>query len=620
MRRGENQKVWNRLRGKGMPSPDAKPHPAEFEHSIVYFQYVFAAPRAPLHKVAQTLLTAGIAETVSSSVDGQVRMAPRYAELARMIAQLEGLAELSSEFERDGVHWSVLWRHPKLTWLILRKSLARSRADEEDRDPGDEPAEEFAARMGESVDEMKIAVAQAQSLSAIQHARERDLYQPAYLNSEPYLRLRLRSVHFSVHDATKSDLDEGQSADILLMLHRSGVMQLLIPCALPAGMNARDLLGRMRSDKMQIGWAELAEPVLSAATRQLGGQIAGVWLDDVAEGVRWRRMDVEGTLQDIFDIYLAAIESTLDFEIANGTWLCYQTTFLTPRCCRDEDRFRANHGAELLGLIARHESYGDLRDDPPMRLPRDSSIVRRHSSWIGHGNALVVDWGEERPTAFDEHLWTLLIVENYLLQSWQVRMLTWEVERQDPGLRARDLQRTLIQGLSEYYSSGVSFGSAEEILDDLRRESGLGRMHAEVIDRVDQLAALTAAERAEHVAVRSVVAGLAATLATLVLAVPALAQTMELASSAPTDGQLGWLLTPLRGLADAGAVGLWSTYLALLALLALIWLGTSLRLKATRRRSRFALQKSRPAGIEWMDGTVEIKRVDRPRTVSGSDI
>jgi hypothetical protein len=52
-------------------------HIATYAESVVYFTFVFGSKPLSPHALAERLLVAEIAETVSSPADGEVHMSPR---------------------------------------------------------------------------------------------------------------------------------------------------------------------------------------------------------------------------------------------------------------------------------------------------------------------------------------------------------------------------------------------------------------------------------------------------------------------------------------------------------------------------------------------------------------
>jgi hypothetical protein len=142
----------------------------------------------------------------------------------------------------------------------------------------------------------------------------------------------------------------------------------------------------------------------------------------------------------------------------------------------------------------------------------------------------------------------------------------------------------------------LAYGSAQEHVARLLKESGAERMHAQMSDRFDQLGAIVAAERAERAASRATAAIVAAFAAAVVLGLPAIDQTLEIVEKIPTEGVAGSLSAPLRAVSELGEQG---AYLGYLVLLAVLFLGIVRYVLPRRRR---VLRHSRRAGEPWPGG------------------
>ncbi|PWR06582.1 hypothetical protein DKT69_36665 [Micromonospora sicca] len=257
--------------------------------------------------------------------------------------------------------------------------------------------------------------------------------------------------------------------------------------------------------------------------------------------------------------------------------------------------------------MLRYEEYRQLREPSRLKLPSDSSIRGRGSVWHAHASTTLISWNQER-RRFDDHLWALLLVENFLLQYWQLRALSASLEAagtETTAKAARDLQRRLIFGLQEFYRSALTYGDAQDTVSSLLQSSGAERMRALMGERLDQLGSIVAAERAERAATRSTAATVAAFAAAVVLGLPAIDQTLNIIKAMPEGGVAGRLVSPLRAVTEAGAAGSFVGYLGLLAVLLV-----ALALYAIpRRRSR--PERIRPAGHAWPSGTIRVVRRDR---------
>ncbi|RKN50560.1 hypothetical protein D7223_01945 [Micromonospora endolithica] len=586
-------------------------HVATFGEAVVYFTFVFGSAPVSPHAVAERLLAAEIAETVTSPLDGEVRMAPRYRELVRVIRDAQRLAEASRAV--TGGHWAGWARkHPLLAAqlaisLLSRKmrSTTRRPADRNEDDEVDSH-EDVETKMLRVVDEVNESVAHRQALNAIQHAREREMYQAAYLESEPYLRLTLRRVNFGLSGFSDQDkLAEGQQGDVLLLVHRSGVLQLTIAVRMPQGLNTDQLIPRTIASGVGLRWTEVVEPVMEAASRKGGydpRRWPGNWLAEIQEGTRWRRIvhADPASLVDLFRLYQDAIVEASGID-PGDEWFCHPLVCVDRLgCCATEVLWTRRHREELNGILLRYEGYRGLRESARLKLPADSSIRDRDSVWHGHASTTLISWDQERKR-FDNHLSALLLVENFLLQYWQLRAVNASLEAagtQPTGTVARDLQRRLIFGLQEFHRSALAYGDAQDTVRALLQSSGAERMRALLGERLAQLGSIVAAERAERSAARSTAAAVAAFAAAVVFGLPAIDQTFTIIKATPDNGVAGWLT-------EAGAAASFVAYLGVLAalLVALVLYGLP------RRRPR--PRRIRPAGLEWPGGTIRVVRRDR---------
>jgi hypothetical protein len=622
-----------------MEPEGSQSHLATFEQGALYFTFVFDSDFRDATTVAQRLLKRGVAEASVSPRDGQVRMAPRYRALDKQLRRADALGDLDTALT-DGNLISALRAYPRMAprfaWAFARgitsEYLRPSKSDEsgvsadrESATPRDDDSmtegasysspdgeasdgePSVARQMADLREEISLAVADRQAVAAIQHARDSDMYQPGYLADEPFLRLTLRrAACVLAEDSGKKPIDV--PIDVLLMVHRSGVLQLTFALAMPEGVDSDNLVRLSMASRVMLAQAVLSEPVLRHAARHTKAaerRWLGAWEPEINEGVRWRKIEFSPpmSLVDLFKLYQDAVISAGGLDRV-GDWLCYATVFVDRLgCCRSEDEWSRNHKSELMGLLLRHGDHGNLRPEAATALaPRDSSLTVDKSVWLGIGSTLVISW-EPQDSFFDEHLWTVLLIEAYLLQYWQLRALRAELQRTKGEARAaRDLQRRLVLGLEEVYNSGLMYGSAEEDVHRLIVRSGSEDALRQLTDQVNQLGAIIAAERAEAGARRAVILSAAAVIAAIVFALPAIDQTLKLAKSIPDSGLLGFMSSPLRSLARTGPSGSWAVFVVLLGLLMV-----TLVILAARVRRR-AVRRPRSVGVVWPGGTIEIVR------------
>lgn len=212
-------------------------HEAVFAEGTIYFIYSFDAGQPlDVQRAADRLLRSGIAETVVSPRSGRVRVAHRYRDLVRLVRRTSALQELAQALqERRLRRWAI--RHPIWAARIIGRSyIPRSRR------PGggdDQRSGDILDSLASHINSIQEAVAREQAVNAVQHDMERRLLRAPYLQSEPYLRLHLRSagqwltrLNGGAHRVS-GDMSEGIEASVLLLIHRSGVIQLTVALRLP---------------------------------------------------------------------------------------------------------------------------------------------------------------------------------------------------------------------------------------------------------------------------------------------------------------------------------------------------------------------------------------------------
>lgn len=349
-------------------APAQRDHCALFTEAVVYFQYVFSITPANINHIAEKLLKSGLAETVSSPKDGEVRISNRFAPINTDIQHIifdyylynSGASKIwvARQYPWKTVY-SLTRRLIKSVSSALNSIFGPSRRETAERIAHQETGDDETT----AYDRLRESIAQLQVIPAIQHTIETDLYQPGYLQGEPYLRLSLRAAHIEL--GRKGQQPLGIASEIQLLIHRSGVVQLLLPCRLPDPIDTDDLISHMTSTGVRIASVEVAEEVANLyalSQRSKVNQLSGVLRDELSEGTRWRRFEMDGDeLTNVFDLYQGAILQALGAELTGNLWYCYSSTFVTPTCCDSEADWMSAHTAELRGILTRHRSYRNYR-------------------------------------------------------------------------------------------------------------------------------------------------------------------------------------------------------------------------------------------------------------------
>jgi hypothetical protein len=405
-------------------------------------------------------------------------------------------------------------------------------------------------------------------------------------------------------------MDEGTRTDVLLLLHRSGVMQLTLALPLPDRITVDQYLEMSFGSSEFVTATRVSEPILRAAfgkraERHLGGE----WEAEQEEGVRWRTIKHESpaTISELSVLYQQAIAFTIK-SARSGDWFCYPAAFIDKvACCNSEESFRDTHERELKNAIIRSVDVSSIRAGAVSSLvPEDCSLTRSSSWYCNMSSSLEINWPGSPDGEFSQHLQRVVILESALLQYWQIRLLDRRVGVANDSVRqVREIQREAIFGLREYRDSSISFGDAMDLVDRLLVEWRADRLYGHVLESIDQLQQLVVAAESKRSATRANTLAGVALIVAIFLGLPAIDETLSIANKVKDDGILGIPLKPFHFLASRGDKGTWVGYLAFLASVLACLLGLTLRRGRPRPRSRH-----REPGISWPLGTVRVVRRD----------
>jgi hypothetical protein len=584
-----------------------KPHEAIFEETTVHFIFTWAAVRPlDVQQFASRLLSADIAETVGSSAADEVRVSPRLASVGTDIRRLRRLEELYQFDSRlDMAKWIL--RNPRLAAKLLR--ITRRHMPPQ---PSDDPPS--GAKLTEVAEELKKSIASAQAVNAIQLEIERGLYSPTYLSTEPYLRLTLRGLpcwlDITDHGLPRKpgDSSNGVLAEVLLLIHRSGSIQLTIVLRLPNALPTDSLVPLTLASNVRIARSETAESIIRASARHIRAPEnlwIGQWADGKARGTRWRQIEHAPaiTLVDVFTMYRDAIEEAAHVRFFDD-WLCYPVVFLESLgCCSSEREWRRRHDDAFTRVIVRTPKL-------PLRrslIPPDQALTTEFSVYYCEGSATHFNWGfASGRSEFADQLQIVVLVEHVLLRYWQLVALAERLASVRVDYRsAASVQREAIFGLQEYRRPVLVFGTARDIADELLSLLRERQLYQRILESLALLQQMTATENAKRSSRTQNMVAVAAILAALVLGLPTVQASLTIVKSVPHAGVLGRMANPLRDLASRGAIGVWESYLSLLAIVVLT-VATSLALRRPRARAR---RQSVP-GVAWPYGTVRVVRRD----------
>lgn len=579
-------------------------HPAAFDDTTIYYTWVTGGKPLTPHKVAQRLLNRGVAETSTSSRDGEVRLAPRYKAVHRSLRDAQKHADFVELVGRGDLRTAAR-RHPlgvsRIVWWLgihRLKTIFRTTSGESTVEPNS--LEETAQMMRDLADDVAGSVYRRQAVSAIFHAAEKQMYRPGYLESEPYLRLQLR--HLKADLFTQPSPDK-QTLDFLLNVHRSGVVLMTTAVELRDGASTQELVRYANSGNVPIYSAKVSKEVHSS-----GAYPNSPWNEpaelgqELVEGTSWDRFHLPDgvALDDVYRLYRQSIQSVGEIELEDE-WMCYPTiTVGSPACCKNEKAWKRNHQRELSALLHKVENPDIMRESPAHQdwAPADSSYNTGSSLWHSSASTLSIHWSGPRAARVEVPAGTLLVIENYLLQLWFVRLMSGAVASSVSSLRSiRRTQVRLAAGLDEYYQSAHQSESARLDVDKMLEHSGALRMQQQVQDRLTNLSGVLVSARAERIATRSLFAGVAALVIAALAGLPSINSTLSLASEVPVDSAIYKPLAPVRWVAGFEVVGAWAVLGAVVFCMTGLLIVMTVRIKKRQPRSR-------AVGYAWPLGTI----------------
>jgi hypothetical protein len=615
------------------PGGPTEQHRARFDQTVAWFTFNFSFTKpVNIVQIANNLLRSGLAETASTPTSDEVRVSPRYLKLARLVRSSGRLGRASDQLADPALKkWAFALRNPTLytgaygraLWSVIRRrNINDDGKASEERALGEE--------MASVVQGIKRAVAVAQYKNAVFHAIEKDLYRPSFLQGNAYLRLDLRPTlnwHRTKDDGTvrsADDFDEGVLTEAQLLVHRSGVMQLTIMVRLPANLASDGLIEHAHGGSPVIVAAEYPEVLLRLASQAGKARETawlGHWSSELREGQRWRRMNFEApaSITDLFNMYLDAIAAATKTPLNSG-WLCYPTLFVDrTSCCAAREDWQHNHSKELSQVVSRIANDRLRAEKIEALTPSDSSLVDDDSVYMTVGMATVINWRLDRTPNFGQCLQRYIIIESCLLRYWQLVVLHTRLgetlHKRRPDIRR--IQVETIGGMQEWSQSAITYGSATEVADDLLNELGVGRLHSGLIESLSQLQQMQEAQDSRQAATRSTVLAMVAVLATVLLGLPAVSAAVDVAHGTNEHSFIGKLAAPLRSAGHHGASGTWTLFLALVALVALIfaitlWFPRPSHIRVNRGSRRMP-------GLRWPWGTIKIERVPPNTEVDASE-
>ncbi len=461
------------------------------------------------------------------------------------------------------------------------------------------------------------AVAERQSVSAVQQHIDGFLYQAGYLASDPFVRLELRAFFCNVKvDAKNTARDYEVAVYPSLLLHRDGTALLTFGFRLPAAMSSDELSRMMTASELFLDECEVARELLDRAAALKDDRLIGPWdtSGEIREGTTWAKLvqeDRNVSLVDIFRIFHSAILSIARPKRFNADWLCFPSIFIENiECCGSRKKWMARHSSELARMLSR-TAIGERFSSTGLAklIEPDYSLRTSESFFIPGGCTVEINWSTERRRSRTEgYFHRLVVTEDALVKYWTLRSLASSIQNDARTRRSLErIQVRLLHAVENYHNRHFNAITADEnsevILKCLAGDLTLKQIESR-INTLQQLISMREANRAASRANR-----LAATAAivALILGLPAIEQSLGVLREVDPSGFLGFIRPAIEETGLSNKSLAWVVYLVLIGIGALILVARPIRL---RRSIGARLRGERTAGVRWPGPNVNVEVVN----------
>lgn len=547
---------------------DVASHAAQFTDANVHFTMTtHAGGPLDLKRSVRRLLAADVAVAAAWPSEKNVRVAPGVRKLASSLRNAERLRDDFSGFHGEQTWRSfarLVRRHPRL----VGANILRWR----NGDPTYTDLVADLSSLDEALGDGIDVVADVQKIAAVERKLDARLFGGRSRDEDEFVRLTLRgSYHNVLLPGT------GDSFRVVfeprLLLHASGVVQLTIAMPVECDLTTSQLVQLSRSDCDVIVRSQMAEPLLKGLPVD---RLRGKWLEELDAGARLREIvfDKKVTMAESLERYLFVVGEAVG-KVLPREWNVYATVFAATGACCDPAQWSVGHQEDLARVTMRYSTAGRIHHEK--LIGRDFSLDPESILISNLASTTRIQVRGEPPDPI-EHLDTVLLVEHVLLQYFRLRVLEEAIS--DPrlhGARLQAEQREAISVFTNMRQYEIRYGSAREIATHLLADLGGDEMRRTIEATLGLAAQANATREASIQARRSLVLAWVGTILAVLVAVPALAELLELVSMVPEGSALAVMLAPMTWAASFGAWGPWIIVIALLGGSFGFWLLKSIR-------------------------------------------
>ncbi|MCF7552558.1 hypothetical protein [Pseudonocardia sp. WMMC193] len=596
-----------------LPPSKTRDHLATFSSGAISYSFTFDVGTRVSHvELASRLLEADIAEAGRTSMSNDIPLGRRFRRLTALKRHAMGLRyiyDLTLGRQPDSEvpapsRWIAFFR---VMWMVLLDRIPRRHKKEAAEQA---PSTSSAEKLDEATQLLDSQVTNLRALLLARAAVDADIYRASYLSDAPFVRLSLPALRLAGFERPLVASEPDEPVEVELLLHQSGVAILTFHLIYPHGLNSDELSLISRSSRVKFSTCGVPVRIVGAFCKGQSESFAkfasNVRSEDGEPDRVYTELATAIALDDIFEIYQGAI-FLHSAEPRHHVWFCHPTIFVEGLlCCNNSKTWLTTHAGEKTAILsgAPVPQMKSFREDNLSF--RDFGLTFDSSFFVTGGLAVDIAWdfGQSHPPEATAMFLRLAVIENALIQYWQITILEASIDsvRASRGALAK-AKAELSFGMTEIDKPQLSYGTANEIAQHAFDAMGGPAIHKSAISKLSALDDLLSAERTYSTNRRSARLATGAILGAVLLGLPALRQSLDILRSVPALRSAGSTVLSLFPAASLDSLAT-ILYLCFLVLTFLIAISGRVKGRGLRRIALSPLRGEhweRPGSIESID-------------------
>ena len=487
----------------------------KFEEVTIFYNFLFdLGDFVDPTKAARALLKQDFALSAANYYNNDVEVAERFKDLANLRTKAQDLSKVCKLIEENNYIEIGKWiiKQPRmaseLCYNIVKLHIkGRKEIPEKSCKHESKSTENIVSFIDDSM--VKI-----QWIEALERDIDRSLFAPQYIQEIPFVRVGLQPF-FILLDKEKMDID------VEVLIHRTGVAILRF-YVIFKGLKTLDDITKLKIQTLSFESLEIAQQL----TEFMTGPMRPPYENRYSSGVNWARYealgDHRGTFSDVFELYQAAIISVIQNKkpsksdepwswLRSSTWLAYPIIFIGNVIppIQNYETFKEKYPKELAGLIIRSPLWRSLKDNIVKDIINsDLSITEGYSLFIESSHSLVIYYKITRdklversngkfpsPEWLSTYLNTSVVIDILLIQRWVLNVFNDKTKTIPSNLKfLNKIKKEILLGLEEYHGITLSYGSAQDIINQRKTKMGTDAQYNNLKQKMDTLEKLIGIE------------------------------------------------------------------------------------------------------------------------------